>query len=175
MKGEIFVHLVVAAVLCASSCQCSLDSGSSRSRRSKFTEAEDQRIREAIGVYGTAWSLVAQAVGGDRIARQCRARWHNYLTPQKSPFTSVEDALLIYLVGIVGRHWGDIAKQFANRNASELRWRFIKITKHTPGAMRAPGQERPLSQVLQRTSDSDSPGVVELSRSQDPFFDLSDF
>jgi hypothetical protein len=52
-----------------------------REGRGRFTASEDARLREVVMQYGPdGWQTVAEHMP-DRIARQCRDRWSQYLDP----------------------------------------------------------------------------------------------
>src|SRR5690349_24982999 len=52
---------------------------------------EDEKLREAVEVYGARWSKIAEAVG-TRNGDQCWKRWYDCLDPRidKSPWTAEE-------------------------------------------------------------------------------------
>lgn len=52
---------------------------------------EDEKLREAVELYGARWSKVAEAVG-TRNGDQCWKRWYDCLDPRidKSPWTAEE-------------------------------------------------------------------------------------
>ena len=52
---------------------------------------EDEKLREAVELYGARWSKIAEAVG-TRNGDQCWKRWYDCLDPRidKSPWTADE-------------------------------------------------------------------------------------
>jgi myb proto-oncogene protein len=64
-----------------------------------------------------------------RAARDCRDRWHCYLSDfnKNDPWTPEEDALLLEKLGQYGPRWVRIAKDVPNRSdlAIKRRWSTI--------------------------------------------------
>jgi hypothetical protein len=58
-------------------------------RKGTWTEEEDDRLREAVKLYGGRWSRIAEVVG-TRNGDQCWKRWYDCLDPRidKSPWTA---------------------------------------------------------------------------------------
>jgi hypothetical protein len=52
---------------------------------------EDEKLREAVELYGARWSKIAEMVG-TRNGDQCWKRWYDCLDPRidKSPWTAEE-------------------------------------------------------------------------------------
>ena len=116
-----------------SSCNQSPTDGKPISPRSlpkkKFTEEDDQKLREIIARIGTSsWIEVAKAMG-DRNSRQCKERWENYLDPtiNTSPWTQEEDDLLIQKQLEIGSKWVTIAHFFNRRTDAQVknRWQML--------------------------------------------------
>ncbi|KAL2128926.1 hypothetical protein VTI74DRAFT_8473 [Chaetomium olivicolor] len=88
-------------------------------RKGTWMREEDERLRQAVEMYGTRWSKIAEVVG-TRNGDQCWKRWYDCLDPRidKSPWTAEEDAKLLHLVSQHGRNWSDIVHQhFPNRTS----------------------------------------------------------
>lgn len=60
-------------------------------RKGTWMREEDERLREAVELYGARWSKIAEAVG-TRNGDQCWKRWYDCLDPRidKSPWTPEE-------------------------------------------------------------------------------------
>lgn len=60
-------------------------------RKGTWMREEDEKLREAVGLYGARWSKIAEAVG-TRNGDQCWKRWYDCLDPRidKSPWTPEE-------------------------------------------------------------------------------------
>jgi hypothetical protein len=66
-----------------------------------------------------------------RNPRQCRERWHHYLTPAVSskPFTPEEDALLNAKYAELGPKWKQIAAVFEGRTDISIKNRWILLSR----------------------------------------------
>ncbi|KAH6630597.1 Homeodomain-like protein, partial [Chaetomium sp. MPI-SDFR-AT-0129] len=95
-------------------------------RKGTWMKEEDEKLREAVGLYGARWSKIAEAVG-TRNGDQCWKRWYDCLDPRidKSPWTPEEDARLLHLVSQIGRNWSDIVHEhFPNRTSLAAKNRY---------------------------------------------------
>jgi hypothetical protein len=98
-------------------------------RRRRFTPEEDERLRQLIVELGPdAWQLVSQSMPG-RAARDCRDRWHCYLSDfnKNDPWTPEEDALLLEKLDLHGPQWVRIARDFPNRSDLAVKRRWFAI------------------------------------------------
>jgi hypothetical protein len=97
-------------------------------RRRRFTEDEDQRLRQAVAEIGTGdWARVLTRSGLERSTRQIRERWCSYLDPQAAAsFTAGDDATLLQLYDQMPNRWAAIANRMGRRpGAVRSRWRFL--------------------------------------------------
>ncbi|EAY22725.1 Myb-like DNA-binding domain containing protein [Trichomonas vaginalis G3] len=97
--------------------------------KQKFTDEDDQKLRNVIKELGTKnWSDIAAAMG-NRNARQCKERWENYLSPSinNTPFTPEEDALLLEKQKEIGSKWVTMKNYFDRRTDAALknRWQML--------------------------------------------------
>lgn len=71
-------------------------------RKGTWTREEDERLREAVELYGARWSKIAEAVG-TRNGDQCWKRWYDCLDPRidKGPWKS-DEVCPRYLLKTVG-------------------------------------------------------------------------
>lgn len=98
----------------------------------KFTEAEDQRLKNIVSkCKHIVWTSVAKKMK-TRTARQCRERWINYIMPgiSNNPWTREEDDLLDELYSKYGSKWQTIAKHFPNRSGNCVRNRYKLRLRH---------------------------------------------
>jgi len=105
-----------------------------RSPTAKWTEHEDEQLREAVKRFsGKKWKEIAIHVPG-RSEVQCLNRWQKVLKPGiiKGTWTPEEDATLTRLVSIHGpKNWSKIAEHLNGRIGKQCRERW---THHlTPG------------------------------------------
>jgi myb proto-oncogene protein len=98
-----------------------------RASMGKWTEDEDDVLREAVGDYGgKSWKKIAARLPG-RTDVQCLHRWQKVLKPGliKGPWTPEEDAKVIQLVKIHGnKKWSFIARQLKGRLGKQCRERW---------------------------------------------------
>ncbi|KAK4234204.1 transcriptional activator Myb [Achaetomium macrosporum] len=115
-------------------------------RKGTWTQEEDDRLREAVKLYGGRWSRVAEAVG-TRNGDQCWKRWYDCLDPRidKSPWTAEDDTRLVHLVSQHGRNWSEIVHQhFPNRTSLSAKNRYnILRRKQEGGLSRTSSLRRP--------------------------------
>lgn len=98
---------------------------------SKFTEEDDERLRELVDQYGdNSWIQVASEMPG-RNSRQCRERWLNYLSPKlnTNSWTQEEDELLIEKHKELGTSWVRISKFFEGRTDQMCKNRFFLLQR----------------------------------------------
>ncbi|KAK4170434.1 hypothetical protein QBC43DRAFT_197677 [Cladorrhinum sp. PSN259] len=122
-------------------------------RKGTWTREEDQKLRQAVEMYGARWSKIAEAVG-TRNGDQCWKRWYDCLDPRidKSPWTADEDARLLRQVAKHGRNWSDIVhKHFPNRTSLAAKNRYSILQRKQENASRASGS------IYKSTTASPSP------------------
>jgi hypothetical protein len=91
---------------------------------SKFTAAEDARLRSLVHDWGTAnWRQIADKMGGGRTTRQCRERWQNYLRRDivNGPWTAEEERLLVEKYAEYGPIWRTIQSFFPCRTDIDIK------------------------------------------------------
>jgi hypothetical protein len=98
--------------------------------KSKFTEAEDDRLCRIVSGLGTDdWHAIARLMPG-RNPRQCRDRWLNYLSPEvtNGPWTAADDQLLAVKYSECGAAWRHIATFFPMRTDINVksRWQLMQ-------------------------------------------------
>ena len=111
-------------------------------RRSTFTSDEDARLRMLVdSSTEVEWAGIAQQMPG-RTARQCRDRWHHYLSAQlnRGPWTTEDDDLILQKYAELGSKWAAISASFADRTDVMVRNRFK--------ALRKSGRKIPIELVL---------------------------
>ncbi|RIB01376.1 Homeodomain-like protein, partial [Gigaspora rosea] len=105
----------------------------------KWTEQEDELLREAVQRYGPhKWSLIATHVP-NRTPMQCSARWVGALNPSvlKGRWTSAEDAALTetvsrYLNAVDSQGnpqpipWNKVSKQIPQRTGAQCQARWTE-------------------------------------------------
>lgn len=131
MSAKIFLKVVKKKAIMSSPSEYADAKGlSPRSLpKQKFTEEDDQKLREIINEIGTkSWPDIAAAMG-NRNARQCKERWENYLSPSinNSPFTPEEDQLLLQKQKEIGSKWVQMRNFFDRRTDAALknRWQML--------------------------------------------------
>lgn len=99
--------------------------------RMRFSEQEDDRIRELVAVYGVNnWIQVGKLMP-TRNARQCRERYKNYLRPtlNRGEWTKEEDDKLLELWKMHGKQWNMVGRRFPNRSDDSIRNRLTFLKK----------------------------------------------
>ena len=98
-----------------------------RASMGKWTEEEDELLREAVANYGgKSWKKIAGRLSG-RTDVQCLHRWQKVLKPGliKGPWTQEEDSKVIELVKMHGnKKWSFIARQLKGRLGKQCRERW---------------------------------------------------
>lgn len=101
------------------------------SKKSKFTDNEDQRLQSLVMKYGTNnWKLIAKQIP-NRTPRQCRDRYRHYLSPtiNQSEWTKEEDRILLEKTEEFGFKWKVLENFFSNRNEIQIRNRYYSISR----------------------------------------------
>ncbi|KAK3991229.1 hypothetical protein QBC44DRAFT_237322 [Cladorrhinum sp. PSN332] len=130
-------------------------------RKGTWTREEDQKLRQAVEMYGARWSKIAEAVG-TRNGDQCWKRWYDCLDPRidKSPWTVAEDVILVRQVAKHGRNWSDIVhKYFPNRTSLAAKNRYSILQRKQDNASRASGSAQKSTASSPRHSPNSNLGV----------------
>jgi hypothetical protein len=126
---------------------------SPRAPKSKFTAAEDGRLRDIISRGQCQdWADVAKQMPG-RNPRQCRERWNNYVNPSiiSTPWTEAEDELLVKKVAELGPRWQKMTALFPNRSKNQIKNHWLARERR---------MERRYSQPVQNNQEFD--GLFEI-------------
>lgn len=100
-------------------------------RRYKFTENEDNLLKDLVEKFGTIdWNTISSIMKG-RTARQCRDRWNHYLAPSTNTkdWSEEEDNRLIQQLKQVGKQWTYLASLFPGRTSISVRNRSCKLSR----------------------------------------------
>ena len=104
-----------------------------RAKNKSWSQAEDVRLLQAVSLYGvSAWSVVAQYVGGGRTRSQCSQRWVRGLDPSisRGRWTRQEEDKLCMLVEKYGTNqWVKVATELGKRCDVQCRYRYSQILK----------------------------------------------
>ena len=107
--------------------------GITRSKCKRWTDEEDQRLRDAIEKYGTDnWLAVSTYVAGGRTKAQCSQRWNRCLDPKilHNNWTREEEEKLIEAVQRYSpRSWTRVSAELPGRTDVQCRFRYQFITK----------------------------------------------
>ena len=97
--------------------------------RNKFTQEEDDKLRELVGRYGNnKWKEVSMHMP-NRNQRQCRERWKHYLScekPENIPWSPEEDAIIIQKIEELGFKWTKIARELNGRTDIQVKYHYFK-------------------------------------------------
>jgi hypothetical protein len=119
------------------------------SRKSKFTAEEDAQLSDLVRTYGDEdWFTIACLVPG-RNPRQCRERWHHYLTPTvtSDPFTPDDDARLAQKFSEIGPKWKAIAAFFPGRTDINVKNRWLLLARRNRRAESANSEVAPRPRI----------------------------
>lgn len=113
--------------------------------RTKFSPEEDNILIDLVeAIDPVDWKLVADAMG-NRTARQCRERYHNYLAPNVAvkEWTKEEDEKLLTQYKIQGPRWALIRAVFPGRSCVNIknRWAKLKHRRAPPAETEAEKQQ----------------------------------
>lgn len=100
-------------------------------RQSRWTKAEDKKLRELVATFGTSqWARIAKSLPG-RDRKRCRERYVNHLDPaltnRSRPWLPTEDQELERLQLELGCRWAQIARQLPNRSSQGAKNRFLGL------------------------------------------------
>ena len=97
--------------------------------RTLWTPEEDQKLIDAVKIFGEGnWTLIAKEVGS-RDNKQCWRRWTDCLNPDinKDPWTPEEDQTIRDFVGENGpTKWSKLAKMLPGRMDAQCRQRWFR-------------------------------------------------
>ena len=126
-------------------------------KRRKFTNDEDQKLKDLVAQLGTkSWEKIARLMP-ERTARQCRDRYKNYLidTLVSDPWTPEEDAVLIRMFHELGPKWVEIAKALNGRSGNNVKNRWHKhLAKYQALEASAPSPEPEVTVTAQETASN---------------------
>ncbi|DBA98253.1 hypothetical protein WJX77_011881 [Trebouxia sp. C0004] len=104
-----------------------------RSRgQGRFQPDEEQRIEEAVRLYGPNWGEVASYCGGGRSRQQVMHHYKNTMKPsRKGKWLPEEDDLLLQAVAVVGKkkinRWSTVAEMVGSRGQIQCRERYCNV------------------------------------------------
>ncbi|GAA6064469.1 hypothetical protein JCM10212_001818 [Sporobolomyces blumeae] len=96
-------------------------------QRDDWSKTEDDRLREAIRLYGENWQLVSRYTG--RHSNACINRWTKSLRPtiKRGKWSREEDDTLRAAVKAVGKNWKLIAPRVTGRTDAQCRERWTNF------------------------------------------------
>lgn len=107
-----------------------------RNKKRKFTQDEDEKLRELVQNHGQKqWDVIARNLRKltniERTPRQCRDRWKHYLSPSVSQkeWNITEDRLLLTCTQKYGAQWAALVKFFPGRTDINLKNRWNKLQR----------------------------------------------
>lgn len=99
--------------------------------KNKFTELEDEIIKQFVQDNGAhTWGRILPLLPG-RTSRQVRERYVNYLSPdvKRNQWTREEDELIIKLVSKFGKRWAYISRSFNQRTDVSIKNRYLLLKR----------------------------------------------
>ncbi|KAJ9568417.1 hypothetical protein OSB04_004383 [Centaurea solstitialis] len=159
--------------------------------RGSWTAEEDEKLAEAIEIYGPKkWTVIAAKAGVKRCGKSCRLRWLNYLRPniKRGHISDQEEDLILRLHKLLGNRWSLIAGRLPGRTDNEIKnyWNSYLSKKKkkrsgrylTRDGSKVDQKRNALEPVSKDVRKEDGHGArVECSKVKfdvDDFFDFSD-
>ncbi|KAI4316473.1 hypothetical protein L6164_024451 [Bauhinia variegata] len=137
-------------------------SGKKEPCKGAWTGEEDQKLIQAIEIYGPKrWKIVAAKAGLNRCGRSCRLRWLNYLRPniKRGNISDQEEDLILRLHKLLGNRWSLIAGRLPGRTDNEIKnyW-----NSHLGKKIKLQSQNRVLKiESMQPPGETDAVKVLE--------------
>ncbi len=99
-------------------------------KHEKWTEEEDQQLKNLVAQHGEKWTKIAKKMPG-RTDTQCRQRYKLTLDPtiKREKWTEEENEQLKKLVNQHGQKWAMIAKEMSGRTENHCRHQYKRILK----------------------------------------------
>lgn len=101
-------------------------------KHNKWTAVEDKMLKNLVSKMSKPnWVSISSQIP-NRNPRQCQERWEYYLSPNvnNSPWTPQEDTLLMQKYKEFGSKWTIIAKFFFNRTNTNVKNRYLALTRY---------------------------------------------
>lgn len=101
-------------------------------RRRLFMPEDDERLKNIIQSDNfKGWKDIALKMKNFN-ARQCRDRWHHYLSPSihNKPWENYEDQIIIRLVNLIGTRWAYISSFLPGRTDNAIKNRFNSVLRY---------------------------------------------
>jgi hypothetical protein len=154
-------------------------SGSRMRPHEKFTPDEDAKLMVLTSeACQTDWYAVAAQLPG-RSARQCKDRWHKYLSPdiKRGAWTAAEDAVLRERYDEFGTKWARIAAFLPNRTDYMAKNRFAQLRRREQKSERKLAKRVPFEMAallaVQSEPDSGTAPQATATFEFDPFAEFS--
>ncbi|KAH0789948.1 Myb-like DNA-binding domain containing protein [Histomonas meleagridis] len=112
--------------------------------RKRWSQEEDQRLKEGVHLFGSNFEEISNYVGNDRNHKQCYDHWHKSLNPDinKGEWTKEEKVELCRLYKIYkGQQsmWAKIAKDLStNRTPQDVRNMATRLKLDLPHKVNYP-------------------------------------
>lgn len=107
-----------------------------------WKNSEDEILKAAVQKYGKQqWARVASLLNR-KSAKQCKARWHEWLDPsvRKVEWSRAEEEKLLHLAKLMPAQWKTIAP-LVGRTASQCQEHYESLLDQAAGASAADGEE----------------------------------
>jgi pre-mRNA-splicing factor CDC5/CEF1 len=108
-----------------------------------WKNSEDEILKAAVMKYGKQqWARVASLLNR-KSAKQCKARWHEWLDPsiRKIEWSREEDAKLLHLAKLMPAQWKTIGPLVGGRTAIQCKERYEKLLDEAATAAAAASEE----------------------------------
>jgi len=106
-----------------------------------WKNSEDEILKAAVMKYGKQqWARVASLLNR-KSAKQCKARWHEWLEPsiRKIEWSREEDEKLLHLAKLMPAQWKTIGPLVGGRTAIQCKERYEKLLDEAAAASSGDG------------------------------------
>lgn len=107
-------------------------------KRGRWTESEDNKLKEKFSEYGNDWPRIAEEMDG-RTPSQCQERYKLYLDPSINfeDWTEIEDEKLKRAITTIGEgRWSEISEFLPRRTGKQCNYRWNKITRDNENSLK---------------------------------------
>lgn len=97
-------------------------------KKGKWSDLEDQLVKNSVNLLGKSWSLISMLVK-TRSEKQIKNRYENYLDPRLNldNFSPEEDRIILRCYQKLGNKWSKYLKYLPSRSIKNIKRRYLRI------------------------------------------------